>query len=345
MRVLLTGATGVLGSEVGPRLRAAGVEVVAVSARGAPAAGVLAWRMGEQRPPAGLEGPFDVVVHCAALIQWSPAPQEAWRGNVGPAEALAAVVGPDTHVVGVSTAYGLGRPGAVDSERLDDYCNAYEWSKVAAERVLRQRFGRVTVVRCPFLVGRRSDGGITRFHGMYTFVHGLATGLTPALVGELEAFMEIVPVDEMAAEVVQAALGPPPERAVVVSVCGGPYALRMRQGLDISYAALDHWRAARGLAPLERAPLIPPERWERFFFPFAREHLSERQLRIVALLDQFRPYVTSLEPLTPTRAVKDMAPVLAKSVLAWADAHPRSAGGSPRPWLREREEDREQVGS
>lgn len=345
MRVLLTGATGVLGSEVGPQLRAAGAEVVAVSARGSPSAGVLAWRMGQEPPPTGLRGPFDVVVHCAALIQWSPAPEEAWQGNVGPAEALSAVVGPATPVVAISTAYGLGRPGAVDSERLEDFCNPYEWSKVAAERVLRQRFDRLTVVRCPFLVGRRRDGGISRFHGMYTFVHGLATGLTPALVGEAEAFMEIVPVDEMAVEVVAAALGPPPGGAVVASVCGGPYALRMREGLDIVHATLDRWRAARGLAPLERGPLIPPERWERFFFPFAREHLSARQLRIIALLDQFRPYVTTLEPLSPTRPVKDMGPVLARSVLAWADAHPRSAGGAPRPWRMEDEQEQEQVGS
>ncbi len=341
MRVLLTGATGVLGSEVAPRLRAAGAEVVAVSARGSPERGVLAWRMGYEPPPAELGGGFDVVAHCAALIQWSPAPEEAWRGNVGPAEALAALVDPATPVVGVSTAYGLGRPGAVDSERLDDFCNAYEWAKVAAERVLGRRFRRLSLVRCPFLVGRRGDGAITRFHGMYTFVHGLATGLTPALVGETEAYMEIVPVDEMAAEVVAAALGPPPEGTVVTSVCGGPHALRMREGLEISFGALDRWRAVRGLAPLERAPLIPPERWERFFFPFAREHLSERQLRIISLLDQFRPYVTTLEPLSPTRPVTDMGPALARSVQAWADAHPRSAGGAPREWKRERE----QVGS
>jgi nucleoside-diphosphate-sugar epimerase len=339
--VLLTGATGVLGREVGPRLRRAGAEVVAVSARGSAGTGVLAWRMGEEPPPEGLQGPFDVAVHCAALIQWSPPPDVAWRGNVGPAEALADVVAPDTPVVSISTAYGLGRPGAVDSGRLEDFCNAYEWAKVAAERVLSRRYRHHTIVRCPFLVGRRHDGGISRFHGMYTFVHGLATGLTPALVGEAEAYMEIVPVDEMADEVVAAALAPPPDGLRVTSVCGGPHALRMREGLEMAYAALDQWRARRGLAPLERAPLIPPERWERFFFPFAREHLSARQLRIVALLDQFRPYVTTLEPLAPTRPVTDMGPALGRSVLAWADAHPRYAGGAPREWRQERQ----QVGS
>lgn len=335
MRILLTGATGVLGTEVRPRLAAGGAEVVAVSARGAPGSGVLAWRMGAEPPPAGVDGPFDAVVNCAALIQWSPEPEVAWRGNVGPVEALAEVVDPATPVVHVSTAFGLGRPAAVDSTDLGDFANAYEWAKAGAERALAARCASLTVVRCPFLVGRRADGRIVRFHGMYTFVHGLATGLTPALVGEADAYMEIAPVDDVADEVAAAALGPPPHGRAVSVVCGGAEALRMAEGLDVTYRALDEWRARRGLGPLPRVPLIPPERWDRFFFPFARQHLSPRQLRVIALLEQFRPYVTNTTPLSPTRVVTGMGPVLHRAVLAWADDHPRSAGGEPREWRAE----------
>jgi nucleoside-diphosphate-sugar epimerase len=347
-RILLTGATGVLGSEVLDALRHAGAqvpggpgvspEVVAVSTRGSPTLGVVAWRMGAEPPPAPLgQEAFDVVVHCAADIRWNLAPEEARRGNVAPAEALAAVAGDDTHVVHLTSAFALDRAGSVQSDAVSDYRNTYEWSKAAAERLVRERFAPLTVVRTPFLVGRRADGGIARFHGFYTFVHGLATGLVPALVGEEEAYLDVVPVDDVVPVVVAAALGRRPESDVTVTIAGGEASLRAGEVLDIVYDALGEWRARRGCPPPERAPFLSPERWDRFYFPFVREHLTARQLKILSLLEHFRPYICVRQPLRPTVPVAGMGPVWRRSVLAWADAHPHSAAAVPRPWRGDRE--------
>ena len=63
-RVLVTGATGIVGSETVSALRAGGHEVIAVSARGSADGSVLSWRMGVEPAPS-IPIP-DVVVHAAA---------------------------------------------------------------------------------------------------------------------------------------------------------------------------------------------------------------------------------------------------------------------------------------
>jgi hypothetical protein len=91
-------------------------------------------------------------------------------------------------------------------------------------------------------------------------------------------------------------------------------------------------RAANALAPIARPPLIHPERWTRFYLPFARQHLSPRQLRIVTLLSEFEPYTSIVQPLAVTAAVPEVAPALRAAIRFWAHRHPSIALGRPRAW-------------
>jgi hypothetical protein len=95
---------------------------------------------------------------------------------------------------------------------------------------------------------------------------------------------------------------------------------------------LNRWRAARGLTTLATPPLLTPERWSRFFLPFAREHLTERQLRTLELLSNFEAYLQLSEPLAATYPIADVEGAIRASVDYWATMHPRVAALDQREW-------------
>ena len=332
-RVLLTGAGGVLGTELLERLRASSaVAVTGVTRRGDADGGVLAWRLGEEPCPPALAGPWDVVVHSAASTRWNMTPEEAVAANVRSTEALAAVVGPRTHVVHVSTAYAEGLRGSTASTDLGAYRNGYEWSKAASERLVRDRFGAVTIVRPPLIIGRRRDGRVARFTGVYTFLRAATTGLAPALVADPDAYLEVAPVDDVASRIVELAVGAPPTAPVVDVIARGERALRVREALAIAQAGLNEVRARHGRPPLEPSPMIDPRSWERFYLPFARQHLHPSQLKVLELLSAFTPYLKIRTPLAVDTFIADVAPALRRSIAHWAESRPGAALTEPRAW-------------
>ena len=332
-RVLVTGAGGVLGSEIYEQLRRTpGVHVVGATSRGRPEHGVHAWRMGERPRPPELTGRWDVVVHCAASTRWSMTPAEAHVANIAPMLALEEVVGPRTHLVHVSTAFAGGLTGSTESDDPADYRNAYEWSKAACERVVHERFPGSTIFRPPLIIGRRRDGHVSRFSGIYMFLRAASTGLAPALVAARKGLLDLVPVDDAAARVVALVTHNRPRLTTIDIIGRGTRALTVGQTLDVTQAALNDVRAANGLPPIPRPPLIEPERWTRFYLPFARQHLTARQLRTVALLGEFQPYTSIETPFLVTSHVPDLTPALGTAIRHWAQRYPVAALGRPRAW-------------
>jgi nucleoside-diphosphate-sugar epimerase len=332
-RVLVTGATGLVGFEVYDQLRRHGdMAVTGTSRRGSalmPA--VVRWHMGAEPAPAALAGRWDVVVNTAADVRWSLRPDQARRANVDTVLALKPLVSPETHVVHVSTAYAGGHHDDVSSDHLDDYRNSYEWSKAYAERVARELFGRLTVVRPALIVGRRADGRAARFSGMYTLVRGVATGTVPAIAADPDARLDLVPVDRLG-DLIVAAAENPPTAGEVWTVAGGAAAPKVSHAVDIIMDALNGWRAAHGHKPLDVPRIITPSRWNRFFLPFAREHLTDRQNRMLDLLSVFEPYLAATVPLVATHTVDGVDDSLRTSVGYWAAANPRLAAMTPVPW-------------
>ncbi|GAA1799119.1 NAD-dependent epimerase/dehydratase family protein [Planosporangium flavigriseum] len=351
-RVLVTGATGLVGFEVYDRLRQRAdlmgdVTVTGTSRRGSdllPA--VVKWHMGAEPPPVALAGPWDVVINTAADVRWSLRPDAARRANVDTVAALAPLVSPGTHVIHVSTAYAGGHRGDGSSPDLDDYRNSYEWSKAHAERLARELFPRLTVIRPALILGRRSDGRAARFSGLYTLVRGIATGAVPVVAADPQARFDLVPVDDLA-DLILAAMGDAAmgDAAMGDAVMGDAVmgdaamgdavmgdALPVSHALDVVMAALNGWRAARGHEPLQPPRIITPQRWNRFFVPFAREHLTIRQNRMLDLLSVFEPYLVSTVPLPVTHAVNGVDGCLRASVRYWASTNPRLAAMNPLPW-------------
>ncbi len=337
MRVLVTGATGVVGTEVTARLATAapGADVVRTARRPGDT-GVVPWTIGREPAPAQLTGHWDVIVHTAASTRWTLTRAEATQANVAPLHAMLALADRETHFVHVSTAYvgGSRNPRDLRGAEFDGYRNGYEWSKAVCEDIVTRHQGPVTVVRPPLIMGRRADGVISRFSGPYSLFPALVSGLAAVVVGDPDGYAEIGPVDEVADAIVAAVCGAPPTAPRTEVLSGGEQALRLHQLVDTTCAAVNDFRATHGVAPIERPPTVSTDSWNRFFLPLAEQWLSPVQRQAVRLLAMFQSYTSMSEPFTPTRLVTDPARVVDASVRYWARRKPRQALATPNPWTR-----------
>lgn len=220
----------------------------------------------------------------------------------------------------------------MSSTDLEDYRNTYEWSKAHAERVARDSFARLTVVRPPLIVGRRSDGRAARFSGVYTLIRGLTVGTVPAVVAEPNARFDAIPVDELGWLLADLAENGNAGGGSTLTIAAGAAAPTVEQAITVVIDSLNDWRQRHDRRPLKPSPLISPESWNRFFLPFVREHLTARQLLILKLLQNFEPYLTLADPLRPDCTINDVLPCLTTSTHYWAETNSRIAGLSPAPW-------------
>ncbi|MFI9271288.1 SDR family oxidoreductase [Kitasatospora sp. NPDC052896] len=336
MRTLVTGATGVVGVELVDQLSGpdGGPSVVRTARRPTDPA-LVSWRIGHEPPPAELSGHWDVIVHAAASTRWTLSRSEAVAANIEPLRAVLALADTDTHLVQVSTAYvgGARNPEDLRGEEFAGYRNGYEWSKAVCEEIVREEHrGPLTVVRPPLIVGRRTDGGISRFSGPYTLLQALVSGLAAVVVGDPGGRAEISPVDQVAAVIAGAVRGTPPSSPRTEVIAGGQRSLRLDTLLDVACRTINECRAAHGAAPIERPPIVPVDGWNRFFLPLAERYLSPLQTQAVKLLAMFQSYTSMGEPFEPTHAVADPAAVMAGAVRYWAARRPRLALARPTPW-------------
>ena len=331
--VLVTGASGLVGHELLEQLRQADdVTVVGTSRRGSRDLGITAWDMSTEPAPADLDRSWDVIINAAANTRWTMSQEEATAANVASVQALKALVNEQTHVVHVSTAYAVGLRGDVESADPDDYRNTYEWSKAHAERVAHDLFDRLTIVRPPLIVGRRSDGRAARFSGMYTLIRGMTVGTVPAVVASPDARFDAIPVDDLCHLILMLAAEPSAGDHRVQTIAAGAAAPTVEEAVKTIVDSLNGWRLNQGSEPLDTPPLITPDSWDRFFRPFVREHLTPRQQLILDLLGSFEPYLALSEPLIPDHGVGDILPCIRTSTTFWAETNHRLAGLTPKPW-------------
>ncbi|WP_432093092.1 SDR family oxidoreductase [Streptomyces sp. bgisy100] len=340
MRILVTGAAGVVGTEVAARLAAGtagrtGPQIVHTARRAAGDTPVR-WNIGAEPAPDALTGrPWDVIVHTAASTRWTMTRDEATDANIRTLRDVLRLAGPDTHVVHVSTAYvgGVRAPEDLRGAEFEGYRNGYEWSKARCEEIVTtEHRGPVTIVRPPLVMGRRGDGHIARFSGPYSLFPALVSGLAAVVVGDPGGFAEISPVDEVAEAVAAAALGPAPSAPRTEVIAAGPDSLRLDTLVQITCDTLNAFRAEHGVEPIAKPPTVSTDSWNRFFLPLAEQWLSPVQQQAVRLLAMFQSYTSMGEPFEPTRKVTDPGGVLAASVRHWAESKPRQALSRPVPW-------------
>jgi len=339
MRALVIGATGVVGTAVGERLRRDGFDVTAVSRRGR-GADVIAWPIGMVDPPGALrDGAWDVIVNCAASTKWNLPEAAAWRANVASVSALRPLVAERTHVIHLSTAFATGRTGTTTSASVADYRNTYEWSKAGSERAAVEAFPRCTIIRPPLIVGDSRTGAIARFSGLYQLMKAATLGLLPLIVGDAGAHPEIVPVDLVADETARAAAAGPaakPGAGPRIRVLGAAHhALSLRDLIGLTVSVINDWRCHRGVPPVQSPTLVTDEQWKRFYAPFTADVLSARQLDVIEKLSAFTAYLSFTASHRVDRVTTDLDPVIRHSVWYWCERFPAVASAEPRPWRRE----------
>ncbi|WP_121115359.1 NAD-dependent epimerase/dehydratase family protein [Croceibacterium ferulae] len=205
MTILLTGATGLVGTRLLPRLLAAGHTCRAIvrGGKSAPegAEAVAADLFDSASLAAALDG-VSAAIHLAAVFR---TPDEAliWKSNLDGARSLIAAVeahAPTARIILASTSHVYGRDQARPGREDDPVAptQAYPASKVAAEQALRDSRLTWAVLRFPFVYGD-GDGHLAALPGhaaqldfhpamrMSTIHHrDIATAMALALAGRFD---------------------------------------------------------------------------------------------------------------------------------------------------------------
>lgn len=300
LRILVTGAAGLVGGEVCTRLVERGHKVTALVHRNAEicrndgrqvavAAAIkgdvsrecLGW---DKATYARVASTHDVLIHCAATVRFDLPEEDYQAVNVGgTANALALAQAGDMHYLQVSTAYVCGtRNGMIrEDDPLPDlgFANGYEASKAAGERLVRASGLRWTIARPSIVVGDSTTGAIRQFDTTYAAFKLIAEGRVRHMEARAAATLDFVPIDHVAGGI--AALVDAKDQAV-----GGTYHLVSAQPLPVS-----HFAAAIGSYPQFHEPtLVAPENFDPDTLPAMERRLYRRVAGLYASYFQRDPH-------------------------------------------------------
>jgi uncharacterized protein YbjT (DUF2867 family) len=240
LRILLTGATGLIGRAVLASLAGEGHAVVAVARNPAAAvrlpeaAGCVALDIAKATQPAHwlphLVG-IEAVVNCAGVLQDGPGDSTAGVHADGAAALFAACEQAGVRRVVQISAIGIDRNAAT----------AFARSKLAGDAALMARDLEWVILRPSVVVGRQAYGGSALFRGL------AALPLLPRLEGS--GPLQVVQLDDLVRSVVFVLRAGAPSRLVLEIV--GPE----RLSLDELLAAYRRWLG------LGKATFITLPRW------------------------------------------------------------------------------------
>ena len=290
MRILVTGAGGLIGRELSGHLSSLGHGVIALQHRntalrrndgtGIPAApwagkppgpGEVVTLAGDVRQaglglPVTIAEQLDLVVHCAALTGFSLSAEAYESVNVqGTANVIAATG--QTPLLHVSTAYVCGRRSGPVQEGEGDaghgFHNGYERSKAAAEALVEAAGGTgrmAAVARPSIVVGDSRDGAIGAFGSIYGLIRLVAEGRISTLPVAPGATLDLVPIDHVVGGLTDIASDMPGAAGHTFHlVSGTPVPVAALAGLGHDYPTL---YAPRLVPPgeFDTSTLLPGER-------------------------------------------------------------------------------------
>lgn len=271
MRILLTGATGVLGAVVARELAPQAELTALVRRRRLPLDGVRQVRGDLTEAAMGMDAQdyddvvagTDIIVHCGAMTGFGNKPDVPRRVNVeGTNRILELTARAGARLVHVSTAF-VARVGEFEqSAPAADLRTPFSYvrSKVEAEQLVFGSGLDPVVVRPSVLMGDSKTGHIEAFQGWHSMCGAAIGGQTPFLPAGADTLVDSVPVDFAARAIARIALTGAQPGAWWLTA--GEHAFTLGESLELCLAEA----AARGLSP-ERPRLLPREMVERLVLP------------------------------------------------------------------------------
>jgi nucleoside-diphosphate-sugar epimerase len=293
--VLVTGATGVLGSAVVEAL--SGHDVVALAHAGSEVGGADALPGSVEQPQLGLAprvyqelcARVDCVVHCAATSHYAVREADVRAVNVGGTERVLAFceqAGAHLYHVGTALAPPRGQAGASPRNARDREPapllppeparrspfsrEPYLESKRDAEHIVRSSRMATTVVRPSLVIGDLRTGATPRFQGIHTLMRFILTetyGVVPAIATDRADYL---PRDTMAGAI--ACMIDAGETPELCWLTAGDRAPTMQRVVDL---ALAYGRSV-GLDPTP-ARFMDPEVIDRLVRPALLPELPHRE--------------------------------------------------------------------
>jgi len=328
--ILLTGASGVVGRALLPRLLVNGgdVKVIALVHRSpVPGHAVTSVRGDIAAPWLGLTREVyeqlaeqvDTVVHCAAVTDFNRTDGSLEATNVaGTGSMVAFAQRAGATFYHVSTAFVNT---TADGDR-GSTAVGYAASKSAAEEVVRASGVPHVILRPSVVIGNSESGEISAFQGLHQVVHGLFAGLVPMI-----PFDASWPIDFVPSDIVADAIATVVEKGVSQGeywVTAGDKALRLDQAMDLAVA----YAAGIGVH-LDTPRFVPPDLFDRLIGPVFLDALPERiKSSVLRMLEFFTTYLqsgatmpSSLDELAKLGVMRlpDQRESLTNNLHYWAD--------------------------
>ncbi|QZD91209.1 SDR family oxidoreductase [Qipengyuania aurantiaca] len=301
MRILVTGAAGLVGGEVCVGLLEAGHSVTGlvhksptVRANDGRAVPVDTLAGDVSQPRFGwseahfAEGAaaHDLLIHCAATVRFDLSEADYEAVNVrGVAHALALAEAGGMGFLHVSTAYVCGaRDGVIgedDTLPLEGFANGYEASKAAGERLVRDSDLDWAIARPSIVVGEHESGRIRQFDTTYAAFKLIAEGRVRHMPAREGATLDFVPIDHVAGGIVALA-------GRMKEAAGGTFHLVSGQPLPVA-----DFTGAIGAYPHFHEPeLVAPEAFDPATLPALERRLFRRVAGLYASYFQRDPHFT-----------------------------------------------------
>ena len=289
--VLLTGASGVVGRALLPRLR--DFDVVCLVHRSPVSGPNVTTVPGDVAEPmfglaepayAELAARVDAVIHCAAVTSFNRIDGSLEATNVTGTEHVAAFAATAGAVLyHVSTAF-------VDTTADGDRGRTavgYAASKSAAEDVVRSSGVPHVILRPSVVIGDSVTGEIAAFQGLHQVAAGLFAGIVPMI-----PFDPSWPIDFIPADIVADAIACLVEHRVSEGefwLSAGEQALRLDEGVAVAV------ELAGDLGVRVDVPrFVPPEMFDRLIGPVFLDALPGKIRRnVLRMLEFFTTYLQS----------------------------------------------------